>query len=557
MNRLLSRLSPALVISKLLPRLSVTQVAILGFAQLVLFVIISVVLVNQMLNGAKTIQQAVVTSYKSIDRLNYTFKLLEDAEVGERGFVITGNPQFLDPYNAALPLLDHELSFLTASNDPDLRLFGKTSAAKLSYINDSIKLRRSFGLSAAVERTMTQNGKHLMDTVRLQLAQIVSRERRLLAIRTSEQEKHRRRAGMIIYLVLIAAQLVSIGTGILLLFHYRRRRAAELTAHRRASLLRATLENVDSGIALFGRDGAMIDCNARLRELASKDEAMVLDERVVAAARQGVPLHLELILSGDVALDVRGRPAPDDLYVLTYADVSAHYRHDRMKNDFVSTVSHELRTPLTAIRGSLGLLSGPLGKELPASAVALLEIADRNAARLAGLVNDLLDIDKIDAGLMTLEMAPVDLNLLITEAAEANRSLAVDRGVVMAVGCSTKPVIVRGDGGRLHQVITNLISNAAKFSPPGGIVTITAENCGQTARVLVEDQGAGIPVEFNSRIFGKFAQAASGDCKRVGGSGLGLNISKSIIERHGGRIDFESQPGATVFFFEMARDVQL
>ena len=536
-------------------RLSVTSIATIGLLQLALLGLVSVYLVKRTLVASEASQQAVTQSNETISRLSELFHKLQDAETNERGFVITGNIVFLVPYQKALTSLTAGLRTLQTSGDTEQQLFAQRITAKLAYSVTTIAVRRQQGLAATVDRISSQNGKRLMDAARAQLARMISSERQRLAQRLIVRQRQQQQVQTIIYAVLATAQLVSIGIGALLIVYYRRRRDAERVARQRASLLRATLENVEIGIALLADDGSMRDWNARLAELtAMTDDGPVLDERIPAAARRHEAIKFETKNAGGVAIEVRGLPAPDQLYVVTYTDISERKRSDQLKSDFVSTVSHELRTPLTAIRGALGLLAGPLAKNLPARVVPLLEIADRNAVRLTGLVNDLLDIDKIEAGRLRLELAPVDLNMLAVEAAEANRNFAVQRGIRIAVGCPAEPVVVSADGSRLHQVITNLVSNAAKFSPQNGIVTITVERTSAVARVSVRDEGPGIPEEFNARIFGKFAQAASGDTKPVGGSGLGLSISKSIIEQHGGEIGFESRPGTTAFHFILSLD---
>lgn len=530
--------------------LSVSRIAVIGLVQLALLGLVSVKLINDSFLASEVSQQAVTQSSETISRLGDVFQQLQDVETSERGYVITGNRVFLDRYQTASDDLASEIRGLQASGSAEQALFAQRISAKLAYSAQTVAVRRRSGLTAAVDRVSSQNGKRLMDEVRTQLATVIGHERQQLQRRLIERKQRQKSAEIVIYAVLATAQIVSIGIGLGLIVYYRRRRDAERLVRQRESLLRATLENVEIGIALLEDDGLMRNWNTRLAKLAGQANGLpVLDERIRTAARQHQGTKFELTNAEGLAIEVRGRPTPDQLYVVTYTDISEIKRSEQLKNDFVSTVSHELRTPLTAIRGSLGLLAGPLAKGLPANAVSLLEIADRNAARLMGLVNDLLDIDKIEAGRMQLELASVNLNTLAMDAAEATRSFAVQRGISIAVGCPAAPVIVRADGSRLHQVIANLVSNAAKFSPDNGIVTITVEHVGGSARVSVCDQGGGIPEEFNTRIFGKFAQAASGDTKPLGGSGLGLSISKAIIEQHGGEIGFQSRPGDTVFHF--------
>lgn len=233
-------------------------------------------------------------------------------------------------------------------------------------------------------------------------------------------------------------------------------------------------------------------------------------------------------------------------------DVEEEKRIAQMKNDFVSVVSHELRTPLTSIRGSLGLIAGGVAGELPEKARALVEIASKSCERLVRLINDILDVEKIESGQMGFHFVPVELAPLIERAVEDNRAYAEGYGVELRVAATAAGARVWGDPDRLLQVMTNLISNAVKFSPRGGTVEIAAARGAGDVRVSVTDHGRGIPPELAPRIFERFAQADSSSTRDKGGTGLGLSISRAIVERHHGRIGFTSEPGvATTFFCDL------
>jgi signal transduction histidine kinase/ActR/RegA family two-component response regulator len=224
---------------------------------------------------------------------------------------------------------------------------------------------------------------------------------------------------------------------------------------------------------------------------------------------------------------------------------------ERMKSEFISAVSHELRTPLTSIRGSLALVVGGVVGELPAAFKPLIDIALKNSERLILLVNDILDMEKIEAGKMEFDMQPVDLMPLLEQALEGNRGYGEQFKVSYEIGGGLPDAMVKVDANRLMQVLANLLSNAAKFSPVGGKVTVAATNNGKRIRVAVNDHGSGIPTEFRDRIFQKFAQADSADTRKKGGTGLGLSITKAMVEQMGGSIGFESQPNVlTTFFIE-------
>jgi len=242
-------------------------------------------------------------------------------------------------------------------------------------------------------------------------------------------------------------------------------------------------------------------------------------------------------------------------------DVTALKRVDRMKSEFVSTVSHELRTPLTSIRGSLGLIVGGVAGDLPPMAKNLVGIATSNCERLIRLINDILDSEKIESGKMRFDMQVTELAPLLAQVLVANEGFADQHKVKLALDIQAEGVMVSVDSDRLTQAATNLISNAVKFSPAESFVYIRLLCSNRRVRVEVADSGPGIPEEFRKRIFQKFSQADTSDTRQKGGTGLGLNISRAIVERMGGSVGFTSQTGVgTVFYFElpeaMARPVE-
>jgi PAS domain S-box-containing protein len=232
-------------------------------------------------------------------------------------------------------------------------------------------------------------------------------------------------------------------------------------------------------------------------------------------------------------------------------DVTERKRLDMLKDEFVSTVSHELRTPLTSISGSLGLLIGTTARDLPDQSRRLLSIAQSNSLRLVKLVNDILDIEKLELGRVGFNFAAVELRSLVEQTVEANIGFADTYLVRMRSGLFDEGE-VWVDPDRLSQALTNLVSNAIKFSPPDGEVTVSVARLGKTMRLAVRDQGAGIPPEFKPRVFQKFAQADGTNTKKSGGTGLGLSIVKEIITRLGGQVGFEDAPGGgTIFFVDL------
>lgn len=237
------------------------------------------------------------------------------------------------------------------------------------------------------------------------------------------------------------------------------------------------------------------------------------------------------------------------LYVAVLHDISVRREVERMKAEFVSTISHELRTPLTSIAGSLTLISGGAAGEIPTKAARLVGIARQNSERLIRLINDILDLEKAEAGKLDFALNVRSLRAEVASVAEFNRGFAQGLGVAIELEDGDDADVLI-DSDRLTQVLTNLISNAAKFSPPGGVVRIRIDREKQSSvRVTVIDNGPGIPPEFCARIFQKFAQADASDSRAKGGTGLGLSIAKTITERLGGHIGFDTTPGKGTSFY--------
>lgn len=242
------------------------------------------------------------------------------------------------------------------------------------------------------------------------------------------------------------------------------------------------------------------------------------------------------------------------MFVVFVRDISERKKTERMKDEFVATVSHELRTPLTSISGSLGLLAGGAAGPLPDQVRRLLTIAHNNSQRLVRLINDILDVEKIESGKMTFALKPVELRALAEHAIEANKGFAEGFGVTVRLDPSSVEAAVRVDPDRMTQVIINLLSNAVKFSPPGGEVVVRIANDGSRARLSVQDHGPGIPEDYRERIFEKFVQVDATDARQKGGTGLGLSIVKQIMLRLGGDVGLEPAPGGgTVFHVELPR----
>ncbi|NQV71390.1 MAG: response regulator [Pseudohongiella sp.] len=309
-----------------------------------------------------------------------------------------------------------------------------------------------------------------------------------------------------------------------------------------------------SRVEVFGKNVKMLmpdpyrrEHDGYIKRFRDTGEARIIGTRreVTGRRKDGSTFPMELSIG---EMQVMGK----QMFTGVVQDITERKKLELMKDEFISTVSHELRTPLTSIRGALGLVLGKSAAQLPEKARSLLEMADRNSERLTLLINDILDLEKIEAGQIAFRFANIDLVELLRQAVLDNEGYA-HRHKVKLMGTSTlEQAFVLGDELRLMQVFSNLISNAVKFSPEQGEVEVAVTLHEESYRVTVRDYGSGIADEFHDRIFKRFAQADSSDSREKGGTGLGLSISKAIVERHQGHIGFESERGkGTVFHFDL------
>jgi PAS domain S-box-containing protein len=338
------------------------------------------------------------------------------------------------------------------------------------------------------------------------------------------------------------------------------------------------VESCPSGMIMADRDGRIVMVNSEVeRMFGYRDEEiigqpieMLLPERLrsLHSSQRSEyaqrPAKRQLGIGQDffarrkdgtefpVEVGLNTIQAREGLFILSVIiDITVRKQLDRLKEEFVSTVSHELRTPLTSIAGSLGLLLGTAAGDLPESARRLLSIAHSNSQRLSKLVNDILDIEKLESGHVVFKFRIVELQTLIEQTVAANRGFA-DAYLIHLRHDIAADLEVWADPDRLSQVITNLVSNAIKFSPPDGEVVVAAERRGNAMRISVRDHGAGIPPEFKPHVYQRFAQADGASTRKNGGTGLGLSIVKEIVTRLGGEVGFDDAPGGgTIFYVDL------
>jgi PAS domain S-box-containing protein len=276
-----------------------------------------------------------------------------------------------------------------------------------------------------------------------------------------------------------------------------------------------------------GEDCALLRATSRLQLMSTSGEETVF--RV-----DGSPFRVDYALTP--ILD-HGRLSGS---VLSFRDISQRYALDRLKDEFISTVSHELRTPLTAIRGALGLLSHGTVMPLNDKASNLLRIAHANSERLLRLINDILDLERMQSGRARLVFRQVQLGQLVRQAIEFMEPVA-DAADVRLIHDTTQ-VEIAADPDRLIQVLTNLLSNAVKFSPRNSTVSVLMRPDQNGVTLSVVDPGRGIPADKLETIFGRFQQVDASDARQKGGTGLGLAICRTIVHQHSGRIWAERNP---------------
>jgi signal transduction histidine kinase len=306
---------------------------------------------------------------------------------------------------------------------------------------------------------------------------------------------------------------------------------------REARLGRAVLDATPDAIALLGPGGEVLVQNEPMRALLAVG-ADVLDPPGGTAEEH----HDVIAPPGTGRLLARWTAPHEEGRIVVLRDVTAERDAERLKDEVLALVSHELRTPLTSVVGYVDLILDG-SDELSADVRRFLEVVERNARRLLRLVGDLLFVAQAEAGRMELARTEVDLGTIASDAVEAARPEAERQGATLLLDAEpVRPFL--GDRDRCAQVLDNLIANAVKFAGQGGHIQVTVSESGEHAVVEVADDGPGIPLEDQERIFERFTRAANADARSVAGAGLGLTVVKAIVEGHGGDVGVLSTPGA-------------
>ena len=510
--------------------------------------------------------------------------LHQDLETGQRGYALTGDPAFLQPYRKAradmrdgfLPLDDlaRHATYLA----PGLSRLHRLSQQKIRFSQGVVQTVAAGRSAQGLAMVRTGQGKQVMDAIRVEIGRLdaleLARSRGMSGVRDGSRNRLERNTQLLLAGLALLLAAITAFTGRTI----RQRQRALAMVQDLSDRQQAQFDGADDGMMLLDDKGFIREINPSVTRMFGYDEAALIGRHntflmdrpvnlatsqawlrsVGAAGFGGAGRRQEftgLRENGTVFdTDVAVSRISDDgafFYVAAIRDVTERKRVEALKSEFVSTVSHELRTPLTSIGGALGLLAagatGPLGDK----AARLVAIAHSNCERLIRLINDILDIEKIESGKLQFAQEEVALDVVITRTLAANSQFAGDRAVSLRqVPCDT-PLLVLGDADRIEQLLTNLVSNAIKHSCEDGTVEVSLTRDGACARIEVRDRGAGIPVEFRDRIFGKFAMADGSDSRSRGGTGLGLSIAREIATHHGGSVGYQDRDGGGTIFFTL------
>lgn len=505
------------------------------------------------------------------------------AETGLRGNVLTGRNEVFAHQQAAhrqraavFAALEKQGAPATIAALPKLKAL---SASLLDRGPPEASVPAAGQSGRAGGQVLQGDDRVLKDAMRQSVARLHAAEADELARLERASEEKRREIERLVAFLLVAIAALLVAPTLIIARTAAQRRAALRAARQVAEQERAMFDGAVDGMLLLDAQGRIMRANASMTrmfgyapdDLVGRDNAILIAHPVAReeslgwlaavgrAGLEGAGRRQELVgrradgttFETEVAISRFGEDG-ESRFVAALRDISHRKRAERMKSEFVATVSHELRTPLTSIGGSLALLAAGIVGELNERSAQLVAIAHSNCERLIRLINDLLDIEKIESGKMEFDMRRMMLGPLVQRTVSANLQFAHDHQVVLEAGLPPWPQCVLGDPDRLEQVLTNLISNAVKFSPPGQTVIVTTVQREQRVRLEVRDRGSGVPEHFRDRIFTKFAMADGSDARARGGTGLGLAIVREIAERHGGTAGFEDRPGGgSIFHVEL------
>ena len=538
---------------------------------------------------------------------------VKDAETGERGFLITSDRSYLGPYDVARASVSghlERLRGLTADNpkqQANVAMLDRLIQRRLAQLRGTIAARQREGFEGAARLVATGEGKRIMDDLRVVASAMQAEEDRLLAERTGLAERQARAAMATSLGGLALAMMCFLAASLLLnrsSQERERERIARSTVEAVAAAiaasearLRITLASIGDAVIATDHHGRVTLMNTVAQSLTGWRDADAIGRPLADVftivneqSRRPVENPIDGVLRDGkvagladhtilIARDGRESPIDDNAApisaadgsilgaVLVFRDISQRRQVEReravlleqaeaasrAKDEFLALLSHDLRTPLTAMLGWVKLLRA--GRLDATAAARALEVIERNVHYQTRLIADLVDVSRIAAGKLTLDVRVVDLVPLVEGVIETVRPAAAARAVGVTSVLDRAAGPVRGDAGRLHQVVANLVDNAVKFTPAGGRVEVRLARVEARVRITVSDTGRGIAATFLPHVFDPFRQADAVEARARGGLGLGLAIVRRIVELHTGTVGASSEgegKGAT-FTVELPR----
>jgi signal transduction histidine kinase len=471
--------------------------------------ILGVLGVGSRVIGLRAVNELIYVTQPLLEHNAELLQTLTDAQSSQRGFRLTHDQRYLERYEAAvsrIPSLEAELQS-HASDLPEIRplLSAEIDRAREWLDGFSLPLMERFQADPTylLDVEATGRGNELFDAARAANADA----RHAMEDRADRVEREVRRTTINAGL----GSAVFLGLGLI---------AAAFMSRRTTAFVADPLEDLRSTIARLAEGDvearATVEGPTEIQSVAEAVNEMAESRQRFQELQQETMRQLESL--------------------------------DQARTDFISSVSHELRTPLTSVTGYAEMLldgdAGPLGSEQE----KMIRTIDRNARRLLDLVEDILTVARMDVGVHRLSPEPVNVADLIESAVDAVRPSLVARALSLRVDVSPVVGAIRADRSQLERVLLNLLSNAVKFTPRGGRITVAAEKRAGTLTLSVSDTGMGIPIAEQPRMFQRFFRSSTSRDEVIPGTGLGLSIVKSIIQGHGGSIDFDSTPGRGTTF---------
>jgi PAS domain S-box-containing protein len=537
--------------------------------------------------------QRLAQAHKLIEDLTALHLLLDDAESSCRGYALSGKDEYLKPYDAALVQVDittqvlrHDVAHDT-NRSLQFQQLEPTIQARLEVLKELVNARRNGGFEAAVRVVQSNRGKILADEIRQRISTMQVEERNDLLDLERESRERAHTTILAVGLTCVLGVSLLLAASIVIYRLNRRSEKDHVALQNAERIQRTILNSAAYSMLSTNTEGVIQTVNAAAEkwlgytgaELAGSNVTIVHDAQELQSRGDQLTRAMGMPVSGDSqALVTKARYGVADEFECTYvrkdgtrfpvllavsalrseandlsgylmiaADLSERQAIRKMKDEFVSIVSHELRTPLTSIKGALGLLAGGVTGVLPPKAAEMANIAQGNVERLSRLVNDILDLQRIESGRITMDKRPCNIADLLQQSAEAVHLVAEAEGLTILTSC--REACVEADRERMVQAFVNLLGNAIKFSPRGGRIEFAAERTSAGVLFRVKDEGRGIPKEKLETIFERFVQVDASDAREKGGTGLGLAICRTIVEQHGGRVWAESELGRGSTFY--------